>query len=83
MNKQAQEAIFSRKITKSSHLLISFNNVSVSRANFQRHLGISLDEKFNFNHYIEKKMVKAMKGIGVFKRLSKMFTRHSHLLRNK
>ena len=83
MNKEAQEAIFSRKITKSSHPQISFNNVSVSSAIFQRHLGIYLDEKLNFNDYVEKKMVKAMKGIGVFKRLSKMFTRHSHLLRNK
>ena len=42
LKKQAQEVIFSRKMTKSSHPQISFNNVSVSRVSFQKHLGIYL-----------------------------------------
>ena len=37
LNKQAQEVIFSRKITKSSHSQISFNNVRASRASFQKY----------------------------------------------
>ena len=79
LNKQAQEVIFSRKMTKSSHPQVFFNNISVSRVSFQKHLGIYLDEKLNFNHHIKEKMTKAMKGIGVIKRLSKMLPRHSLL----
>ena len=41
-------------MTKSSHPQISFNNVPVSRANFQKHLGIFLDEKLSFNHHIKE-----------------------------
>ena len=79
LNKPAQEVIFSRKMTKSSHPQIFFNNIPVSHASFQKHLGIYLDEKFNFNHHIKEKITKAMKGIGVIKRLSKMLPQHSLL----
>ena len=61
LNKQAQEVIFSRKMTKSSHPQVFFNNIPVSCV---RHLGIYLEEKLNFNHQIkEKKMTNAMKRI--------------------
>ena len=71
LNKEAQEVIFSRKMTKSSHLQTSFINVPVSHASFQKHLGNYLDEKLNFNHHINKKMTKAMKGIGVIERYTR------------
>ena len=61
LNKQAQEVIFSRKMTKSSHPQVFFNDVTVSRVSFQKHLGIYPDEKLNFNHHIKEKMTKAMK----------------------
>ena len=83
LNKQAQEVIFSRKITKPSHLQISFNSVPVSHVSFQKHFGIYLDEKLNFNHHIKEKMTKAIKGIGVIKRLSKMLPQHSLLTIHK
>ena len=54
-------------MNKSSHPQISFNNVPVSRASFQKHLGIYLDEKLNFNYHIKEKMTKAMKGMVVIK----------------
>ena len=79
LNKQAQEVIFSRKMTKSSHSQVFFNDIPVSCVSFQKHLGIYLDEKLNFNHHIKEKMTKAMKGIGVIKRLSKMLPQHSLL----
>ena len=66
-------------MTKSSHPQISFNNVPVSRESFQKHLEIYLDEKLNFNHRIKEKRAKAIKGIGVIKRLNKMLPRHSLL----
>ena len=77
LNKQAQEVIFSRNMNKSSHSPVFFNDIPVSRVSFQKHLGIYLDEKLNFNNHIKEKMTKAMKGIGVIKRLSKMLPRHS------
>ena len=64
-------------MTKPSHPQVFFNDIPVSRVSFQKHLGIYLDEKLNFNHHIKEKMTKAMKGIGVIKRLSKMLPRHS------
>ena len=64
LNKKAQEVIFSRKMTKSSHPQIFFNDIPVSQVSFQKHLGIYLDEKLNFNHHIKEKMTKAMKEIG-------------------
>ena len=79
LSKQAQEVIFSKKMTKLSHPQISFNNVPVSHASFQKHLGIYIDEKLNFNHNIKEKMTKVMKGIGFIKRLSMTLPRHSLL----
>ena len=49
-NKQAQEVIFCRKITKLSHPQISSNNMPVSCFNFQKYLQICLDEKLNFKY---------------------------------
>ena len=77
LNKQAQEVSFSRKMTKSSHPQISFNNEPVSRVSFQKNLGIYLYEKLNFNHHINETMEKVMKGIRVVKRLSRMLSRYS------
>ena len=79
LNKQVWKVIFSSKMTKSSHPQISLNNVPVPRASFQKHLGIYLDEKFNFNNHIKEKMTKAIKEIGVIKRLRKMPPQHSLL----
>ena len=64
---------------KSSHPQVFFNDITVSCVSFQKHLGIYLDEKPNFNHDIKEKMTKAMKGIGVIKKLSKMLPQHSFL----
>ena len=59
------------KLNKSSHPKIFFNNAPVFCANWQKYLGKSLDETLNFNLYIKEKMSKAMKGIGIIKKLSK------------
>ena len=71
LNKQAQEIIFSRKLNKSSHPKIFFNNATVFCANWQKHLGMHLDETLNVDLHIKEKMSKAMKGIGIIKKLCK------------
>ena len=73
------EVICSRKMTKPSHPRVFFNDIPISRVSFQKHLGIYIDEKLNFNHHIKEKVTKAMKGIGVIKRLTKMLPWHSLL----
>ena len=50
---------------------VLFNNVPVQRSTFQKHLGVCLDEKLNFNTDITEKIGKATKGIGVIKKLFK------------
>ena len=43
----------------------------------KKHLGMYLDECLNFNYNIKEKMSKAMKGIGIIKKLSKVLPPHS------
>ena len=77
LNKQAQEVIFSRKLNKSSHPKIYFNNAPVVCVNWQKHLGMFffLDGSLNFIYYLKEKISKAMKGIDI-KKLEKTFPQH-------
>ena len=54
--KPAQEVIFSREKDDSAHPNIFFNDIPVERASRQKHLGISLDKKFNSKMLIETLM---------------------------
>ena len=69
--------IFSRKLNKSNHTKIYFNNAPVFCANWQKHLGIYLYESLNFSYHIKKKMSKAMKGIGIIRKHDKAFPQYS------
>ena len=68
---------FLRKLNKLNHPKIYFNNVPVFCANWQKHLGIHLDESLNFSYHIKEKMSKAMNGIGVIRKLNKVLPQHS------
>ena len=59
--------------------LLIFNNVPVKRCSIQKHLGIHLDEKLNFNHHVNEKTNKASKGIRVIKKLSNTLPRDALL----
>ena len=76
---QAQEVIFSRKTVKASHSSISFNTAPVAHTTCQKHFGLYLDEKLNFNDHINAKILKANKGIGIIKRLWNTLPRKSLL----
>ena len=73
LDKQAQEVVFSRKLTKSSHPKKFFNNAPVVCASWQKHIGTFLDECLNFSYHIKEKISKAMKGIGIIRNLVKHF----------
>ena len=51
--KQAQEVIFLRKITKKIHPKIFSNNIPVSKADSQKHLGLHLDSELSFDIHIK------------------------------
>ena len=56
--KQAQEVIFCRKLIRPIHALIKFSNLPVQNASSQKHLGLMLDEKLNFEYHLKAKRVK-------------------------
>ena len=57
-NKEANEVIFSRKTGSNnlSHPPIKFNNNDISKFTHQKHLGIVLDSKINFNAHVDQKI---------------------------
>ena len=67
--KQAVEVIFSRKRQIFHHPKINFNDSPVIDAPYQKHLGLFLDRKLDFNQHIKEKIYIANKGIGLIKRL--------------
>ena len=79
VSKQDQEVVFSCKSHKHTHPPVLFNNVPVKRCSIQKHLGIHLDEKLEFNCHIKEKITKANKGIGVMKKLSNTLSRDALL----
>ena len=52
-SKQVQEVIFSRKLQKSTHLTLSFNNNTVTQSITQKHLGMLLDTKLDFQRHTQ------------------------------
>ena len=73
INKQAQEAIFSRKLQKSNHLSLTFNGTSVTQSEIQRHLGMFMDLKLDFKEHIQKVLNKVIKTIGLLRKLQKIY----------
>ena len=74
-SKQAQEVIFSRKCTKEDHPPIYFNDIPVTQTTVQKHIGLCLDEKLNYNTHIKEKLSKVYKGIGLLRNLSNKLPR--------
>ena len=73
--KQAQEAIFSRKLNKSDHSSLNFNNTVVIQSTTHKHLGMILDTKLDFQEYLKDKLCKTNKTIGLSRTLQKMLIR--------
>ena len=81
ISQQAEEVIFlgSRKVVKTSHPTVFFNDISVARSSTHKNLGMYLDEKLNFGHHITEKIAKANKSIGVIKKLQNVLSRKALL----
>ena len=73
VSKLAQKVIFSRKSFKVDHALVTFSNSPVAHTLYQKHLGLYLDQKLDFNNHIKVKARKACKDIFLIKKLHYFF----------
>ena len=74
-SKQAQEVIFSRKTKKASHPPLKFNNNSVKQVQFQKHLGLYLDNKLDFREHLRNTFKKVNRTIRLLCKLQSIVTR--------
>ena len=80
ISKQAHEIIFSRKRFVSSDPPLTFNSITVAQTNSQKHLGIQLDKKLNFEENLEKVESKVNKTIGrIIRKLQNVLPRSALL----
>ena len=77
--KQAQEVIFSRKLKKPVHPYLTFNNSQVSQTESQKHLGLILDNKLNFNEHLKGVLDKISKTMGLIRKFQPILPRFSLL----
>ena len=62
-----------------NHPTIFCNETPVAHTSCEKHLGMHLDEKLNFNTRIKGKIAKANKGIGIICKLA-MYYQENHWL---
>ena len=68
-SKQVQEVIFSRKIQKLVYTPLHFNNIAVTQLITQKHLGMLLDVKLDFQEHLKNIYNKVNKTIGLLRKL--------------
>ena len=68
--KQVIEICFSHKRDNENYPSLVFRATKVQLANSQKHLGLILDSKLDFNEHIDNKISKWNKIIGIMKRKS-------------
>ena len=74
-NKQAIQVIFSQKKDAVIHPAVLFNGSEVAVKIEHKHLGMILDSKLNFHSHIREAIIKARRGIGIIRFLSKYVSR--------
>ena len=68
-NKQVQEVIFSRKIRKTSHPPLTFNDNSVKQVQFRKHLGVYFESRLDFREYLQNMFNKTNETISLLRKL--------------
>ena len=68
-SKQAQEVIFSRMLQKTNHNQVYFDHNYVKQVPFQKHLGMYLDTKLNFQEHLNNVLSKLNKTIGLLRKV--------------
>ena len=77
--KQAQEVIFPCKMTKTNHPTLIFNGNPVHQVALQKHLGMFLDCKLNFEEHLKTIVNKINKTIGLLRKFQNFLPRKSLL----
>ena len=75
INKQAIQVIFSQKKGTVVHSPIFSNGSEVTIKLEHKHLGMILDSKLNFHSHVREAIIKARRGIGIIRFLSKYVSR--------
>ena len=78
-NKQATVVLFSRKVSSDDHTKLTFNGNQVQQCLSQKHLGLFLDNKLNFNKNLDEKINKRNKIIRMMKKPTTLVSRQSLL----
>ena len=78
LKKQTEEVIFPRKRVKDCHPSVVFHDAVVGQSRSQKHLGIHLNKKLDFNAHIKEKISKANRSIGIIKKLQSKIPRNAH-----
>ena len=78
-NKRAQEVIFSRKINKINHSPLRFNQILVKPISSQKHLGMVLNTKFDFNLNLKNAQSKVKK-IELLRKLQNILPKQSLII---
>ena len=66
-SKQAQELLFSRKISSKPYPSLNFNDNPVHQVQLQKHLGLFLDQKLSFDEHSQCILIKTHKIIGMIR----------------
>ena len=74
-SKQAQELLFSRKISSKPYPSLYFNDNRVHQVQLQKHLGLFLDQKLSFDEHIQCILIKIRKIIGIIRKLQPVIPR--------
>ena len=74
-SKQAIEICFSHKCENKNYPSLMFNDTKVQLGTSQKHLGLILDSRIEFNKHIDYKINKCNKIICIMKRLSLTLSR--------
>ena len=69
-NTQATEVLFSHKVNSDGHSKLIFNGNLVQQCSLQKHLGLFLDNKLDFNKHLDEKINQCNKIIRMMKNLS-------------
>ena len=64
-----KRVFFSRKIEKASHPPLKFDNNSVKQVQFQKHLGVYLEDELDFREYLRNIFKKVNRTIRLLRKL--------------
>ena len=77
--KQVHEGIFSRKMTKTNYPTLIFSNNPVHQVAWQKHLGMFLDCKLNFEEHLKTIVNRINKTIGLLRKFRTSYQGNRYL----